>query len=409
MSNESRKPLDGLTVLDFTHALAGPYCTSVLGQFGAKVIKIENLKKGDAARGIFTNPKFNNPIQGGDSWMGFNHSKYGISIDLRSDEGKRLIKEMLPKVDIVVSNFRPGTMEQMGLGYDDIKAINPKCIVAEIAAFGDGPDKNLAGMDIVVQAKSGTIASTGVSKEIIAKPSPSLSDMSGGTNALQGILLALYNRTVTGKGQHIKVAMQDATMLLFQQYVTPLLDCEGFDLNPAGLIHPEIVPCEPFKASDGLVYISVGSNHLWEKLCTAMGVPQYASDERFLTNGDRYANKPVMKGFLDPIFATKTVDEWCEILSANGVPAAPILTPKQAFQSALKNHYPSVATVDHPYYGELHCAGTAMRLSDTPGSVTKAAPRLGEDTFAVFEEYLGMTEEELLKLEEAGIVKQYRD
>lgn len=406
---EARKPLEGIVVLDFTHALAGPYCTSVLGQFGAKVIKIEGVGKGDAGRGVYNNPRYSDPIQGSDSFISFNHSKYGISVNMRTDEGKRLIREMILKADIMVSNYRPGTMEAMGFGYEEVKKINSRIIFAEIAAFPEGPDKNLAGMDIVVQAKAGTIASTGVSEDEIAKPSPSLSDMTGGMNALQGILIALYNREITGKGQQIKVAMLDATMLLYQQYVNALVEYEPYDIKPSGLIHSEIVPCEPFKASDGLVYIAVGTNKLWMALCEAMGVSQFGEDKRFLTNGDRFANKAEMKAFLDPIFITKTVDEWVKILAEYGIPVAPIVTPKRAFKSAVENHSTAVAKVQHPYYGDVYCAGTAIRLSDTPGYVEKASPRLGEDTFAVFKEYLGKSEEELLRMEADGVLGQYRE
>ena len=405
---KERRPLDGIVILDFTHALAGPICTSILADWGARVLKVENIGRGDIGRGINSTPGMDDVIQGGDSFNGFNRNKEGLCVDLKSKDAVVLLKRFIPKVDVVVSNFRPGMMEKMGLGYEACKELNPSVIWAEITAYGWGEHVNDAGMDVVIQARAGTVFCTGFPDGEMAKPGPSLSDVSGGMNCVQGILLALYHRAMTSQGQKVHTSLMGATMMLMPQYAGPLYNKDGYDFHRTGLGHPEIVPCQAYRAKGGYIYMAAGSNKLWASMVTAMGFPEYAEDHRFLTNTDRVANKEVMDEFLESAFMTKTPKEWEVILTNAGVPNSSIKSPKEAFEDA-KAHGASVCCkVEHPKYGTYYTTGSPVILSETPACVLRYAPRLGEHTEELLKEFAGLTEAEFSKLEETNIVSQFK-
>lgn len=404
-----RRPLDGITVLDFTHALAGPVCTATLADWGARVLKVENIGHGDIGRGVNSTPGMEDIVQGGDSFNGFNRNKEDICVDIRSKEAIALLKRFIPKVDVIVSNFRPGMMESMGLSYEACRELNPSIIWADISAYGWGEHINDAGMDVVIQARAGTVACTGFPDGEMTKPGPSLSDVSGGMTCVQGILLALYHRAVTGEGQKVHTSLMGSTMMLMPQYAGPLYNLEGYDFTRTGLGHPEIVPCQAYKAKGGYIYMAAGSNKLWAAMVTAMGYPEYAEDPRFLTNTDRRANKAVMDEFLEKTFMTKTPEEWEVILTQAGVPNSSIKTPREAFADAKKHGASICAKVEHPKYGTYYTAGTPIEMSATPARVDRPAPRLGEHTADLLKEFAQLSDGEIAKLEEAKVVSQYRE
>jgi len=405
---KGKRPLDGITVLDFTIALAGPTCTSYLADYGARVIKVETYGKGDIGRGINDNPKMaGDLVAGGDSFNGFNRNKEGISVDLRNEEAKALLKKMIAKVDVVVSNYRPGVMDDMGFGYEDCKKIKNDIIYADIKAYSCGPRENDGGMDVVIQARAGTIGFTGLPDGTVVKPGPSLSDMLGGHNCFEGILMALYHRSVTGEGQHVTAVLSDATMMIMEQYIGPCLNNPNFVLKPNGLVHQEIVPCQAYKSQDNYIYIAAGSNKLWAAMVTAMGKPEWANDDRFLSNDDRKKNKPIMDEALEAIFMTKTAHEWEEILTKAGVPNSVIATPRQAFEEAQEFGNDIIQKVHHPKWGDIYVAGYSIKMHQNPAYITKPAPRRGEDTKRVIQEFTGISDSEFNRLVEEKALEQF--
>lgn len=404
-----RRPLDGITILDFTHALAGPICTSTLADWGARVLKVENIGRGDIGRGINSTPGMEDVVQGGDSFNGFNRNKEDICVDIRNRDAIDMLKKFIPKVDVVVSNFRPGMMDSMGLSYEACKDLNPAIIWADISAYDWGEHVNDAGMDVVIQARAGTVACTGFPDGEMTKPGPSLSDVSGGMTCVQGILLALYHRAMTGQGQKVHTSLMGATMMLMPQYAGPLYNLDGYDFHRTGLGHPEIVPCQAYKAKDGYIYMAAGSNKLWASMVTAMGFPEYADDPRFLTNTDRVINKAVMDEFLERTFLARTTAEWEVILTGAGVPNSSIKTPKEAFMDAKEHNASICVKVEHPKYGTYYTTGTPIGLSETPARIDKPAPRLGEHTELLLKEFAGLTDAEIQAFEKAQVIAQYRE
>lgn len=405
---KGKRPLDGVTVLDFTIALAGPTCTSYLADYGARVIKVETYGKGDVGRGVNDNPKMaGDLVSGGDSFNGFNRNKEGISVDLRNEEAKALLKKMIAKVDVVVSNYRPGVMDEMGFSYEECKKIKPDIIYADIRAYSCGERINDGGMDVVIQARAGTIGFTGLPDGTVCKPGPSMSDMLGGHNCFEGILMALYHKAMTGEGQHVTACLADATMMIMEQYIGPCLNNPNFVMKPNGLVHQEIVPCQGYKSADNYIYIAAGSNKLWAALVTAMGKPEWANDERFLSNDDRKKNKPIMDEALEAIFKTKPALEWEDILTKAGVPNSIIATPRQAFEEAQRDHNDIIQTVHHPKWGDITVAGYSIKMHQNPAYITKPAPRRGEHTKSVLQEFTGISDAEFNRLVEEKALEQF--
>ncbi len=405
----NRRPLDGITVVDLTIALAGPACTTILADYGARVIKVEGIK-GDATRGINSTKWMEKdaPIHGGDAFLSMNRNKEGICVDYRSEAGKKVIWKMLETADIMVSNFRPGTIEAMGYGYEEVHKVNPKLVWAQITAFPpDHPNAKDGGMDVVIQARAGTIACTGLDEDHIAKPGPSISDIAGCHNCTEAIMMALYNRSVTGKGQKVMVSLFNSTLQYLQQYVGPIFANDDYDFKPTGLGHPELVPCQAYKTKDSWVFITCGSQKLWVELTKALGVPEMGPDERFATNSLRRENHPELDRVFGEIFMQKTTAEWDVILSKAGVPNAPIISPRTAVLDTAKRGSQMFIEVEHPTYGKNYCMGFPFSLSDTPARIDRHAPRMGENTVEILKEY-GFDESEVDSWENAGVINQFR-
>lgn len=398
-------PLEGITILDLTQALAGPMCSAVLGDFGAKVIKIESLN-GDPSRVMNATESMSDAAIGGDSFQGINRNKTDIALNLKSPEGRAIVLKLAEQADVVLSNFRPGIMEKRGLSYEAVKSVKPDIIYAKISGFGDGIWANEAGMDIVVQARAGTIGCTGT-KDSLAKPGVSLSDMSGGMNMIQGILLALLYRARTGKGQQVQVSLQESTLMMFGQYAGPLLNNPNYELNPLGLGHPDLVPCQAFPASDGYVFVAVGTPSLWASFCDAVQTPELLADPRFIDNQTRMKHKEELTQILNRVFQARTKVEWETRMEAHGIPVSLVLTPKQAFQQADRDQLSPIASVEHPIYGPLKVLGFGPKLSESPAKIKTAAPCLGQDTYAVLQA-AGMAEDEIRAWEEKGAIHQFR-
>lgn len=408
MEEGRKKPLDGITVLDLTQALAGPICTCILADYGATVLKVEAPSKADMTRA--KNYDVTVPINaetGGDNFYAINRNKYGISVDNRSPEGKEILQRLAAKCDIVISNYRPGVTQKIGIDYETVSKLNPATIVCEISAFREKSRQDEPAFDVVVQAASGILASTGYPDEPPAKVGASITDMCAGLNAVQGILMALLERKTSGKGQLVTVKMQDAAMFMLAQYATPCLVNPDFDLRRSGMCHIEATPSNGYETTDGYILTTPATDNLFAKFAKVIGRPDMAEDPRFLTGASRYKYRLELDEIIKPAMKTKSTDEWYRLLKQAGLPASPIYTPKQAFTKAYEEHSPIVADVVHPIFGKIPVIGTVCEMSATPGSVARRAPILGENTAAVLHELLGMTDEEISSLEERSVVRCY--
>lgn len=403
-----RRPLDGLVVLDMTQALAGPICTCILADYGAKVIKVESPGKADMTRA--KNYDVTLPIDadaGGDNFYAINRNKYGICVDNRSPEGKQLLQDLAAKVDILVSNYRPGVTQKIGIDYDSLKDRNPRLICCEISAFREKGRENDPAFDVVIQAASGILASTGYPDQPPAKVGASITDMAAGLNAVQGILLALLERGVTGRGQLVTVKMQDAAMFMLAQYVTPCVVDPVFDLKRSGMCHVEATPSNGYQTSDGYILTTPASDGLFAKFADAIGRPELATDARFATGAARYANREALDAIICPVIRGGTTDEWFRLLKSRGIPVSPIRTPKEAFRQAYDDGAPIVATVQHPTRGPMPVIGTVCELSETPGRVDRRAPIFGENTQEVLSGMLGFSDERIAELEQKNVIHRY--
>ena len=400
-----RRPLDGITVLDMTQALSGPICTCILADYGAKVIKVESPGKADMTRA--KNYDVTLPIDadtGGDNFYAINRNKYGICVDNRSPEGKRLLRALAAKCDILISNYRPGVTQKIGIDYDSMKERNPRLICCEISAFREKDRVDEPAFDVVIQAASGLLASTGYPGQPPAKVGASITDVTAGLNAVQGILLALLERGKTGRGQLVTVKMQDAAMFLLAQYVTPCVADPVFDLERSGMCHVEATPSNGYKTSDGYLLTTPASDGLFRKFAQVIGRPELADDPRFIDGASRYAHRGELDEIICAVMPTKTTDEWYHLLKAAGVPASPICTPKEAFRKAYAEGSPIVATVQHPTRGPMPVIGTVCELSESPGFVDRRAPIFGENTAQVLSEMLGLPDSEIAALERQKVI-----
>lgn len=403
------RPLDGLVVLDLTQALSGPICTCILADYGAKVIKVESPGKADMTRA--KNYDVTLPVDadtGGDNFYSINRNKYGICVDNRSPEGKKILQDLACKVDILVSNYRPGVTQKIGIDYDSLKDRNPRLICCEISAFREKERENDPAFDVVIQAASGILASTGYPDQPPAKVGASITDMAAGLNAVQGILLALIERGATGRGQLVTVKMQDAAMYMLAQYVTPCVMDPVFDLKRSGMCHVEATPSNGYKTSDGYILTTPASDSLFAKFSQAIGRPELPADERFSTGFARYANREALDDIIVPIMKSRTTDEWYQLLKSMGIPVSPIRTPKEAFRKAYDAGDPIVATVQHPTRGPMPVIGTVCDLSETPGRVDRRAPIFGENTQDVLRDMLGMSDDSIVELEQKNVIHCYQ-
>jgi crotonobetainyl-CoA:carnitine CoA-transferase CaiB-like acyl-CoA transferase len=400
-------PLAGIKVLDLTHAAAGPICSMLLADFGAKVLKIEKPGRGDGSRHMRMTGTFADPKVGSDYYLGLNRNKLSVCIDISTEEGGRLCRELASRCDILVQNYRPGVLAKLGLDYQALASVNPGLIYCNVSAFpSEGPLARLPGMDIVVQARAGTIAITGHRGGEPIKPGPSLADLSGGLQALSGVLLALRVRDNTGRGQQVSVNLFHATLMMLANYSAVVLNTDE-DIEPMGSGHPQLAPYQAFQASDRWLFVAVGTNDLWRRFCDALGLAELRSDPRFTSNWKRVQHKAELIGLLEPVFRQNTASHWFEMFDRVGVPASPIVTPKEAYLGELECGSLMISTVDHPDYGPIHLPGLSIQLEDTPGGVRRYPPRLGEDTRVVLSEMLGLSDAQLDGLEARQVIEQY--
>jgi formyl-CoA transferase/CoA:oxalate CoA-transferase len=394
------RPLDGLVVIDFTRVLSGPYCTMQLADLGARVIKIEQPLRGDDTRG------WGPPFVAGESayFLSINRNKESLTLDLKHERAREVVDGLLARADVLVENFRPGTMEKLDLGYDRVGATHPRLVYCSISGFGQsGPRSQEAGYDAVMQAEGGLMSVTGSEDGPPYRLGVAIADLATGLFAAQGVLAALIARTTTGRGQRVDIAMLDSVAALLT-YQAGIYFATGATPGRLGNRHPTIVPYETFRSADGELVIAVGNDDQFRRLCKAIGVPDLASDERFATNAGRVRNYAVLKPALDLAIGSWKRSDLLTALTTAGVPGGDVRTVAETLRDPQIAARDMIATLQHPTAGPLRVLGTPLKLSETQGDVRTPPPTLGQHTDAILKHDLGLSDAHVRALRESGAV-----
>ena len=400
MSVPTTGPLQGLTVIELAHIMAGPVCGRMLADMGADVIKVERVPEGDAARG------FAPPLIDGESaaFMMMNRNKRGIAVNLKAEAGKDIVKRLLKDADIVIENYRKGTMERLGLGYEKLRDMNPGLIYCEISGFGrTGPYADLGGFDLVAQGYSGLMSITGEgSDQPPVKCGPPVTDITAGVLATMGVLAAYVERLKTGRGQRVDTSLFEAGITqTFWQSAIAL--ATGVSPEPMGSAHPLNAPYEAFETADGWLTIGPSNEATWQRLPPVLGLAKLLDDERFLKNIDRMRNREALNEALAPAFKQRETDEWLTLLEKSGVPAGPVLSIGDMLAHPQARARAMVVEAEHPSLGPIETIGFPVKFSATPAAIGRGAPRLGEDTVEVLGE-LGYSAAEVEQLVQEDVV-----
>ncbi len=393
-------PLEGLTVLDFTRVLSGPYCTMLLGDMGARVIKLEQPGRGDDTRA------WGPPFVSGESayFLSINRNKESLTLDLKSRSAQPIIDRLLERADVLVENFRPGTMERLGLSYEALATRYPRLVYCSISGFGQtGPRSAEPGYDAVMQGEAGLMSITGDADGPPFRLGVAISDIVTGMFAAQGITLALLARTRTGRGQRVDIGMLDATAALLT-YQAGIYFATGSTPGRMGNRHPTIVPYETFHASDGDFVVAVGNDEQWRRFCRGIGVPALASDERFETNRARVVHYAELRPLLAERLRSRTRKEWVAELKAAGVPCGSVRDVAEALEDRQLDARGMIETIDHLSAGAIRLLGVPIKLSQTPGSVRMAPPVLGQHTDRILREDCGLSVSDVASLRAAKTV-----
>ena len=392
--------LDGVVVLDLGRVLACPYAATMMADMGATVIKIENPKGGDDTRKM-------GPFVNGNSvyYANFNRGKVGVTLNLKEPEGKEIFKEMVKKADVVLENYRPGTMETLGLGYDVLKEVNPGIVYGSISGFGHtGPLSKRAGYDIVGQAMGGLMSTTGWPDGPATRTGTPMGDVLGALNMTVGVLAALVNKQRTGKGEKVDVALVDSVAAAMEN-ITMIYQSTGRIPQRIGNRYESTYPYDTFPAKDGDVVIAAGNNKLYAILCDVMGKPELKTDPRFAEVKDRVANHVAMREIIVPWTKQHTIDEVDKLLNDAGCPACPVNTlDRLVVDPQIAGARGMFPTIDQPGIGELQITAIPAHTTRTSTAPRKAAPLLGEDNADVYGKLLGLDEAKLADLKAKGVI-----
>ena len=392
--------LAGVRVLDLSRVLAGPYCTMLMGDYGADVIKVEEPSSGDGTR------SWGPPWVGDQSayYLSANRNKRSLTVNLKTEEGVAIVKRLAAISDVVIENFKPGTAARMGLGYDALAADNAGLIYCSLTGYGQGgPYRDRPGYDFVIQAQGGIMSLTGPAEGEPYKVGVAIADITTGLFAATAILAALHERRQSGRGQAIDVALLDAQVAWLANVGQNYLST-GVTPGRYGNAHPSIVPYETFPTCDGAIAVAIGTDEQYRKFCLKIDRSDLCEDDRFRTNSARVANRAVLIPMLQEIFRTQAADVWIDLLLGIGVPAGPINDVAAALDDPQVRARGMVQTVDHPTAGRIDLLGPVAKFSRTPATVRLAPPPLGHDTVAILRELLGYSPEEIDRLQVTGVI-----
>jgi formyl-CoA transferase/CoA:oxalate CoA-transferase len=393
-------PLQGITVLDLTRVLSGPYCTMLLADMGARVIKVEQPGKGDDTRA------WGPPFLDGESayFLSINRNKESIALDFKATEGREVLGRLIAKADVLVENFRPGTLARMGLDYAALAPRHPRLVYCSISGFGQtGPRRREPGYDAVMQAEGGLMSITGASDGSPFRLGVAIADIVSGMFAAQGITAALFARERSGRGQLVDIAMLDSVAALLT-YQAGIYFATGTAPARMGNRHPTIVPYETFAASDGEFVLAVGNDDQWRRCCRAAGLAALAEDERFATNRQRVTGYDTLRPLLADCLRARPRAHWIATFDAAGVPCGSVRSLDEVFADPQLTARAMALELAHAALGPVRVLGTPLKLSETPPSIRTPPPRLGEHTGAVLADDLGLSREEIDALRAKGVV-----
>jgi formyl-CoA transferase/CoA:oxalate CoA-transferase len=392
-------PLQGIRVLDLTRVLAGPAASLALADLGAEVVKVEPPGTGDETR---TFPPFRDEVS--HYFLSVNRGKKSIVVDLKTEAGVALVKELAAKCDILIENYRPGVMDRLGLGYAALSAANPRLIYCAISGFGlTGPLRDRPSFDIVLQALSGALSVNGEPGRAPTKLGIPLGDLVGGINGPIAILGALYERNLTGRGRLIDISLLDG-MLGMLGYLAQLAFFTGQDPTPQGCEHPNLVPYGSFPAKDGSIIIACLTNNFWARICEALGMPAWIEDSRFNAIQKRRDNRRLVNEMISEITRQKTVDELVELFTEHEVPHAPILGIQDALAQPQAAAREMVVETEHSILGKIPIVNRPIKFVDAPQPVPTAPPALGQHTDEILKDILGLPAERIAELRKSKVV-----
>jgi crotonobetainyl-CoA:carnitine CoA-transferase CaiB-like acyl-CoA transferase len=397
-------PLEDVKILDLSHALAGPFCSTMLGDFGAQVIKVEVPGAGDIARAW--GPPFYNTETA--YFVSLHRNKQSIELDLKHPAGKEVFFRLVEQCDVVLENYRVGTLDKLGIGYDTARQRNPGIIYCSVSGFGqDGPYRDRAALDLIVQAESGMISITGEPGGRGVRCGVSIADMVAGMYAAFGIMNALRVKDKTGKGQYVDVSMLEGQLGLLQGTIGAYL-ADGELPQPMGTAYKALLPYQTFRTQTRDLALAVGSERLWRIFCPLMGLADMLDDPRYANNAARNEHRDGLIARLQEIFLTRPYEEWEALFLQHGIPVGAINTIDKVVEHPQVKARGALVECDHPVAGKVKIVGVPVKLSETPGRVRQPAPLLGQHTDAVLRQYLGLDEAEITALRQAGALGTQR-
>ena len=394
-------PLKGLKVIDLSHIMAGPACSMLLADMGADVIKVEKIPGGDDSRRMVP------PTVADESaaYLIMNRNKRGIALNLKTEAGRGVLSRLLKGADVLIENYRRGTMEKMGFGFDALHALNPKLIYCSISGFGrTGPYADRGGFDLVAQGMSGLMSITGERPGCPPmKAGPPVTDITAGILACVGVLAALHARESSGQGQIVDTSLFEAG-ITHTYWHSAICFATGQAPGPMGTAHPLNAPYQAFPASDGWITVGAANQENWLRLLEALGAPELGGDPRFANNAQRMRNLPALTAALTPLFQRRSLAEWLRRLEECGVPAGPVLDIAQMHADPQALAREMIVETTHPTAGQVKSIGLPIKFSDTPGGVSRAAPVFGQHTREVLHEH-SFSEAEIDQMEAQGAIQ----
>lgn len=391
--------LHGITVLDLSRVLAGPYCTMMLGDMGAEVIKVEGPRSKDDTRA------WGPPYTGGESayYLCANRNKRAITLDLKSERGREIAKRLIARSDVVVQNFKAGTLEKLGLGYDVMKAVNPQVILASITGFGrNGPYKDEPGYDYIIQAMAGFMSITGEKNGQPMKAGVAIADVLTGMNTVIAILAALYERNRSGQGQELDISLFDSQIAGLVNAASNYLISGQIPVR-LGNEHPNVVPYQVFPTGDAEMVVAVGNDRQFAKFAEVLGMPEMASDAKFATNPQRVAHREELIDIISRRMKEKASGEWRSLLQKAGIPHGPINDLQRLFEDPQVAARDMVLEVEHPTANKIKLVGSPLKFSRTPVSIRRHPPLHSEHTSEILQE-LGYSKDEISELKSNDVV-----